>query len=139
MPYVLRPDVETKIPPAFVVQALDDDADGVEDTGAWDALAAAVDAEIDGYLSRRFPLPLSDTPAALRSGACILACEAIHQRRGAYGDKNPFTVHADAFRARLEAIAAGKAELAITQKPARPGISIISESAGTVPRQRLNG
>jgi len=139
MPYAVRTDIETEIPPAFLVEALDDDADGIEDAGLWDAINAAVDAEIEGYLSRRYPLPLADVPPSLRAGAAALVLEKLHGRRGKSGDKNPATKRAADFRKMLEAIASGDAALEAGKTNARPPVSIISESAGTVPRQRLNG
>ena len=139
MPYALRSDVEIDIPPAFLIQALDDDGDGIEDPGLWDAILAGTDAEIDGFLSRRYPLPLAVSPPALRAGAAVLVCERIHGRRGLHGEKNPFTKRAEDFRKLLESIASGKASLDVGQAPARPPISVIGEQAGTVPRQRLNG
>jgi phage gp36-like protein len=139
MSYVLRADVEVEIPPAFLTQALDDDGDGVEDAGLWAAVVGAVDAEVDGFLSRRYPLPLAEVPASLRAGACVLACEKVHGRRGAHGDKNPWTKRAGDFRKFLEALAKGDAALEVGRVQARPPVSIVSEQSGTVPRRRLNG
>lgn len=139
MSYVLRADIASRIPPAFIVEALDDDSDGIEDTGLWDQICATIDSEIDGFLSRRYTLPLSDPPASLRSGASSLMCEALYQRRGIASDSNPHTAAAGRFRAWLQDIATGKSALQVSQSPARAPISIISEPAGTVPRRRLNG
>ena len=139
MPYVLRADIEAKIPPAQITEALDDDNDGIEDEGLWDKVAAGVDNEIDGFLSQRYALPLATAPAFLRSGACALACETLFQRRGIPAEQNPFTGAAGKFRTKLEAIATGKSLLEIGTPPAKPPISIITEPAGTVPRHRLNG
>ncbi len=139
MPYVLRADIEAKIPPTSMIEALDDDADGEEDAGLYDKISAGIDSEIDGYLSQRYPLPLASEPAFLRAGACSLMCETLFQRRGTAPDANPFTAAAAKFRTMLAAIAAGKQPLEVGIAPAKPPISIIYETAGTVPRSRLNG
>lgn len=139
MPYLVRADVESKIPPATIVEALDDDNDGIEDYELWDKLAATIDNDIDGALSQRYPLPLAAPPAYLRAGACVLACETLFQRRGIAADQNPFTSAANKFRAKLDALSTGKESLIVGAAPAKPPISIITEPAGTVPRSRLNG
>jgi phage gp36-like protein len=139
MPYLVRADIESKIPPAQILEALDDDGDGFEDDDLYDKLAAAVDSDIDGYLSQRYNLPLTSAPAFLRSGACALACETLFQRRGISAELNPFSKAADHFRKKLQAIATGDDKLEISIPAAKPPISIITEPAGTVPRSRLNG
>jgi hypothetical protein len=138
MPYLVRADVEGKIPPAQIIEALDDDNDGIEDAGLWDKIADGINGEIDGVLSQRYAIPLPTIPAWLRPGACVLACETLFQRRGIAADSNPFTSAAGKFRTKLEAIASGKASLEVGQAPAKPPISIITEAAGTVPRHKLN-
>jgi phage gp36-like protein len=139
MPYALRADIEARIPPAHLTEALDDNGDGLEDVGLFAKIAAGVDSEIDGALSQRYALPLASAPAFLRAGACVLTCETLFQRRGIPADQNPFTAAAGKFRAKLEDIASGKSPLEVGTPPARPPISIITEPAGTVPRSRLNG
>lgn len=139
MSYLVRADVEAKIPPTQIVEALDDDNDQVEDVGLWEKIATAIDNDIDGSLSQRYTLPLPTPPAYLRAGACALACEILYQRRGVAADMNPFTSAAGKFRSKLDAIASGKEPLLIGAPQAKPPISIISEPAGTVPASKLNG
>lgn len=139
MHYTDRDDIEANLPPSFLVQALDDDGDGIEDAGAWAKVSAAVDADIDGYLSRRYPLPLPTIPRILRAFATSLALEKLYNRRGMTGDKNPYTTAANTARDHLAAIANGAENLAVGTGPARPSISVISERSGTKPRSRLNG
>lgn len=141
MPYITQDDLSPEIPADFVTQALDDDADGVADDGVWDLVSAAVDRAIDSYLGRRYavPITLDPLPAIIPQAAVIFACELLHQRRGQHGDKNPFTKRANGWRESLERIATGKESLSLSTAPVRPPISVISESAGTVPRGRLNG
>jgi phage gp36-like protein len=137
--YLLRADVESKIPPAQIAEALDDNGDLLEDPGLWAKMLAAVESEIDGALSRRYSLPLSDPPAYLRAGACALACESLFQRRGIPAEGNPFTAQAAAFRSLLGQLASGKQTLQVGTAPTKPPISIIYETSTTTPSRRLNG
>lgn len=141
MSYISQADLSAEIPADFVTQALDDDADGVPDAGVWELVAAAVDRSVDAYLGRRYavPLTMSPLPAVVAQAALVFACELLHQRRGMSGEKNPYTKRADAWRKTLERIASGEESLTVTTAPTRPPVSIISESAGTVPRGTLNG
>lgn len=137
--YLVRADIEAALPPQFITEALDDDGDRVEDFGLYDKLAAKIQSEIDGELSRRYTLPLSTVPARLRSGAADLLCELLYKRRSIPADQNPHTAAANTFRTWLADVAAAKTPLIPGQAPARPHISIISEPAGTVPSGRING
>jgi len=137
--YFTRSALETIIPPVFLIEALDDDADGHEDSGLYDELAAAANAACDEFLARRYPVPMTPVPAMVSNAAKIFAAEMIYQRRGLYGDKNPFTNRADAHRVTLENIATGKVTFGAAAAPTASPISIITESAGTVPASRLNG
>lgn len=140
MSYVTQGDLVNLIPADFVTEALDDDGDGIADDGAWDGVADEVSQEIDSYLEQRFALPLTPPyPAVVSQAAKIFACELLFQRRGIHGDKNPWTARAGHQRTALGNIASGKATLKIGSEPVKPSISIISEDAGTVPRNRLNG
>jgi phage gp36-like protein len=139
MSYFTRTALETIIPPAFLVEALDDDGDGVEDTGLYSALAAEAEAAVDEFLSRRYAVPMDPAPAMVANAAKIFAAEMLHQRRGQYGDKNPFTARANAHRTTLEMIATGDITFGPATAPAKSPISIITEPAGTVPASRING
>jgi len=52
-PYVNMGDVAGRIPGPFLVQALDDNADGLADSEVWDKVAADTAEEIDGALGKR--------------------------------------------------------------------------------------
>ncbi len=140
MSYFTRDSVETEIPPAFVVEALDDDNDLHEDPGLWDQVETEANEAVDGYLSRRYATPLpAPVPKLAKEAGKIFACEILYRRRGMYGAKNPFHARAEAMRDLLEKVAAGEVGLGPGTGPARPPISIVTEPAGTVPRRRLNG
>ena len=128
MPYVAQADIEGRIPPGFLLQALDDDNDGVAD--AWDSVASAVGAYIDGVLGGRYEVPFTGTlPAAVVTAAQILACEMCYSRRGVTADANPWTAQADAIRGVLNKIAEGKAPLTPGKKPVNPPGKLISEDS----------
>jgi phage gp36-like protein len=109
-PYHSRESVVAELPPEFLLEALDDDRDGIEDTGLYDAVAAAASEAVDAYLGARVPVPLA-TPSALASQASrVFALESLYARRG-YSAKsdppNPWHARATDLRARLARIAAG--------------------------------
>lgn len=140
MAYVTQADLSNLIPAEFIVEALDDDGDGTADAGAWDGVAEEAGQEIDSYLEQRYALPLSEPyPARVIQAAKIFACEILYKRRGIHGDKNPFSARAERHRKALANIASGDAALKVGSEPVEPSISIITEPAGTVPRNRLNG
>lgn len=130
--YTSRDALVTQIPPAFLLEALDDDNDGTEDSGLLAALLASVDDEVDGYLEARHSLPLPTVPRMVATAALHLACEALYARRGYHADsepRNPWSGRADSARALLRAIRAGEQPLQIDIPKADPQISVISEPA----------
>lgn len=132
MPYVTQAALAGQIPPDFLVEALDDDADGVVDSAAWDALAAAVDEEIDATLGQRYTVPFTGTvPDIVGHAAKILALEGLYQRRGAFGDANPWSARAEALRGTLRSIATGEEPLSPSLDRAKSSVSAITEPART--------
>ena len=82
MPYVDRALVEARIPAPVLTDALDDDGDGIEDTGVFDNIVAAASQEVDGYLAGLYNVPFTGVaPAKVRAAAFAFTCEAIFQRR----------------------------------------------------------
>jgi phage gp36-like protein len=132
MAYVAQSDLAGKIPPAMIVAALDDNADGTADTGVWDALAADVERAINGRLAPRYSVPFAaPLPDLIVDAALLFACEAIYTRRGMAGDKqNPFAAEADAMRERLEKLGRGDGSLPGVV-PARAGGAVIAEPTKT--------
>lgn len=128
MPYVALSDIEGKIPPAYLLQALDDDNDGVID--AWDAVAAEVGTFIDGVLGGRYEVPFTaPLPPVVVTAAQILACEMCYSRRGVTGEANPKTAQETAIRSVLNKIAEGKAPLTPGKKTVNPPGKLISEDS----------
>ena len=128
--YLTLTDLSALIPPEFLTQSLDDDADGIID--AWDAVSTAACDEVDAILGVRYAVPLpAPYPAIAIHSARVLAAEACYLRRGAFGERNPFSVPADAIRKTLRSIAAGTLPLDPTIKRPAPTVSIITEPSRT--------
>lgn len=112
--YHTRASVAGSIPPAFLLEALDDDRDGVEDAGLYDAIAENASNEVDAYLASRVAVPMA-TPVPLAVQASRVFClETLYQRRGYSEDTdppNPWSAQAKALRKRLERIASGEEPL----------------------------
>lgn len=129
--YTSRQQITAKLPDRFLVEALDDDADGEEDSGVLDTIIGIVDAEIDGYLEGRYTLPLNPTPALLGTASLNLVLEQLYFRRGVDPDKNPYRNRASELRARLRRIASGEESLIAGTEKAEPGAISITEPART--------
>ena len=129
--YTTRAAVVAKLPDRFLVEALDDDNDDIEDAGLFDQILANVITEIDGYLEGRYTLPISPVPAILRSGALTLMLEELYRRRGITEEVNPHVKPAAALRARLAQIAKGEIPLFAATQQAAPAVTVIAEPART--------
>ncbi|BET67206.1 hypothetical protein ASA1KI_21240 [Opitutales bacterium ASA1] len=131
--YTTMTEMNALIPSAFLVQALDDDRDGVADASAWaDVLRAASD-EINGVLGTKYPVPFANpVPALVLDAARVFCAELLYNRRGFSGEeKNPWAARAAAIRKTLQAIAKGDLPLTAETKRTKPSGSIISETAKT--------
>jgi len=126
-PYVQRDEVDALIPPGVVIKALDDDGDGEEDEGVWEKLADTIQNVIDGYLAPRFSLPLATVPKLVKSCALTLANEAIYDRCGFSGDKNPWASRSKAVHQLLQNIMNGDLGLGVDHEPANATPGIVSE------------
>lgn len=130
--YVELSDLEGQIPPQFLLQALDDDGDGVMD--AWPVVQAAAAEDVDALLEGRFPVPLTMTPLPriIRMAARTFACELCYRRRGVADADNPWKGRADAVRKQLEKITAGDLQLSVQPPPPDPapaGSIVVFDSA----------
>ncbi len=81
--YTTQADLESQYGTEQVLIASDRDASGVADTDVISGGIAAASEEIDSYLSVRFNLPLTTTPAVLLRVANILAMYHISADAGA--------------------------------------------------------
>lgn len=66
MPYALKSDIEGLYGPALLDVIADRDRDGKGDKAVVDQALASASAEIDGFLSQRYTLPLDPAPAVLK-------------------------------------------------------------------------
>jgi len=117
--YCSRSDIDTLIPANVLKQALDDDADGVEDSGLADLLLEAASRTVDGLLCRTTALDLPYPYLAVRA-AVVFACWLIYQRKGNSPEsKNPWQGEKDKYETHLGQVAAGK--LSLTAAPSAAG------------------
>ncbi len=141
--YALRADLEAIIPPHFIVQALDDDADGQEDAGLFEKVADAADRAVNAYLSGRYTTPFgAPYPDLVSEAAKVFIAESLYARRGYESERNPYTARANALRKQLEAIGNGNGSLGgvpADTTATRPPMAIVSEPSRTTPSQKING
>lgn len=129
MAYLDRAALEAVVPPTFVVQALDDNEDGVEDSGLWDRVVAGIDRQINSRLAPAYAVPLAAPyPDVVTEAAVVLGAEALYLRRGLA--ENPWTEQANAMRERLGALGRGE-QGAMTQSAEAdtPEPAVVSEPA----------
>ena len=134
-PYHTRASVVAELPPQFLLEALDDDGDGIEDDGLYEAVAAAASEAVDAYLAARVPVPLG-SPSALASQASrVFALESLYARRGYSKDSdppNPWYPRAQELRRRLERIASGEEPYEVDRSG--PSVDTITEPSRTTSR-----
>jgi phage gp36-like protein len=129
MAYTTQARIETAIPAQHLVDALDDDGDGMPDGGVLTEILASADQAVDAFLAGLFAVPfVAPAPAAVCEAAFVFACERIYDRRQIL-DKNPWSGRADDWRKRLEEIGSGKLALdAGLEKSFTPG-AVVTETA----------
>lgn len=132
--YTTLAQVKAKLPHEFVIEALDDDKDGVIDDEVWDAVAEDAADQVDSRLGQRYatPFPADDTPAIARSSSLLFVLETLYQRRG-YGteENNPFLVSARAARKDLAEIGAGARPLVPGATKPKSSVATFTEPART--------
>lgn len=122
MNYCTQDDLTDRYGERELVQLTDDTGRGVIDSVKLDRAIADAGAEIDGYLSARYRLPLASVPQAVTRLACDIA------RHQLYDDAVPEHVrqrYEDAVRT-LRAISRGEVSLGLDQS------SQAATGAGTV-------
>jgi phage gp36-like protein len=108
--YFTLQDLEALIPSAFLVQALDDDNDGVMD--AFEVVKTQAQSEVDAYLEPRFSVPLAGRiPRLVNKAATTLAAELCYRRRGTPDESNPWAKAGAAMRKLLQDVGQGKLQL----------------------------
>ncbi len=130
--YILHEDLKGDIPDQFLMEALDDDEDGVADAGIFDQIESRARERIDGILGQRFTVPFTGPlPPIVKSSARILVLSALYKRRGLIEEKNPWAKEEVAVLKKLDAIASGEQALTPDKQRAKPSASVITERAKT--------
>lgn len=132
--YFIMSDLAAELPGKFLIQALDDDKDGLADSEVFASIQSAVKNEIDGKLEQKYDVAQfgANPPALVRSIALTLACETLYRRRGIDEKNNPYTQRAKDARKKLDAIAKGDQLLYPKAKKANQSGAVIGEDAKTV-------
>lgn len=132
--YTTLAQVKAKLPYDFIVEALDDDKDGLLDDEVWLAVSEDAADQVDARLGKRYTVPFD--PAALepivKASSLLFVLETLYQRRG-YGteENNPFLVSARAARKELNQIGDGEVPLTPEAKKPRQSVVTITEPART--------
>ena len=133
MPYHTRASIEADVPPSFLLDALDDNGDAVEDAGLYVQLATNASEAVDAFLAGRITTPITGTPPALAVVASRLFClESLYSRRGFSKDSkppNPWHGQAEDMRTRLGRIASGEEPLVVDVSG--PSVDTITEPSRT--------
>lgn len=109
MAYVVRADIEAEMDSYHLAAALDDDKDGVEDTGLFTALSGAIDAKVAAYADLISQLGYPTPPATLlRYCAQVFFCALLFSRRGIGESENPYSAKAKELHDKLDAIESGE-------------------------------
>jgi hypothetical protein len=136
--YTLLAQVKAKLPYEFIVEALDDDRDGMIDDEVWQAVCEDAATQVDSRMGKRYPVPFdpAELPPIIESSALMFVLETLYQRRG-YGteENNPFLSAARAARKELTEIGNGEQPfMPAAQKP-RQSVMAVTERARTSSRQ----
>jgi len=110
--YSTQADIEKLLTPAQLVQLTDDNQDGLADATILTEAIAQADAEIDGYLGSRYPVPVSPVPALLRQLSVAISIWRLYGRRGMTNERRRQD-YEDAV-AKLKALATGTMVLPAT-------------------------
>lgn len=135
--YTTLAEVKAKLPYEFIVEALDDDKDGVVDEDVWEAVAADAADQVDARLGKRYAVPFNpeSLEPIVKSSALIFVLETLYQRRGfATLENNPFLASARAARAELNQIGAGEVPLTPEAKKPKQSVMTLTEPARTSSR-----
>jgi phage gp36-like protein len=132
MPYLTQAEIEADIPPQFLLEALDDDNDGVADSGLWDKIEVSAAEAIDGVLGQRFTVPFAaPLPAIVKTAARVFILEKLYARRGTKSEDNPWVSQANKLRAKLDLIADGEEPLSPGVQKQNESVTVMKEAAKT--------
>ena len=134
--YCQESDLAGLIPPDFLLQALDDNGDGVEDVGLFATIEQLAEDAINAYIGLRYSLPLAPPyPDVVVNAARVFTAELLYKRRGVTDDKNPWSAQAAQTRTLLKSISMGQSPLAPELNREDPSGSIVTEPLQSVSRR----
>lgn len=109
MAYCTQSDLEGLISDAEIIQLTDDDGAGQADSDTVARAIAGAESEINGWVGKRYAVPLDPVPPRVRDLAVDIAVYTLYSRRGRVPeDRQERYKNAVAF---LKAVAEGKATL----------------------------
>lgn len=125
--YATLADLQAVLNPVELTQLADDDGDGSPDSVVIERAIADAQAEVDGYVGTRHPVPLPTPPALIRRLTVDLAIWNLYNRRDLVTDARK--AQADAARKLLANIAQGTVTLGLpVSQQAPPPPSIVSST-----------
>lgn len=115
MPYATETHLRDRYGDVSLLQLADRDRDGSADPAVIARALADADAEIDGYLAARYPVPVTPAPPRLTDLACSIAWFKLHAQgvakdgpeRMAYDDAVAYLVRVARGEVALPGVAAG--------------------------------
>lgn len=129
MAYITQSDIAGQVPAAFLLQALDDDGDGLADAGIWDGIVSAAQNEIDGRLAAAYSVPFSSpVPALIKAVCSVLALWLVYKRRGITGAANPWDELANKWLDKLNKVGEGKETIDVNLPVGIQGV-VLSEAS----------
>lgn len=125
--YIALADLQRILTPAELTQLADDDGDGTPDAAVVERAIADAQAEVDGYVGTRYPVPLQSPPALVRRLTQDLAIWNLYNRRDLVTDARK--AQADAARKLLNNIAQGTVTLGLpkSEQASPPPAMVASE------------
>jgi phage gp36-like protein len=132
--YTTLAQIAAKLPADFILQALDDDKDGIIDPAVWQAVAEDAADQVDDRLGQRYPVPFDpeNLSAKVRAASLMFVLETLHIRRGLGTEEtNPFLNSARAARKELSAIGSGEVPLSPEAKRPHKSVATVTEPART--------
>ncbi len=97
-------DLTGDMPEQKLIEALDDDQDGLADEKAFDAALASANARAEALFGGAVPAQYS---TAADYAVRVFMLDILYRRRGVADESNPWAKIADAQEARLRALASG--------------------------------
>lgn len=120
--YTTRADIVGYLNGQDIVPFLDDNRDGIEDTGLLATIIDNAGTKIDGRLASIYTVPFSIVPPRVKDAANVIVCYMLYQRRLTPSEKNPYAMEYKMVLQDLRDIGAGELALdSTTERAFSPG------------------